>query len=108
MDVRHYLTPEWRDPFEDWLAGLRDRRAVSAVLLRIGRLERGLFGNCKAVGGGVSELKIDAGPGYRVYFGRIGDRIVVLLCGGDKGRQDDDIARAKDYWTAYRKGDGTH
>ena len=60
------------------------------------------------MGGGVSELRIDVGPGYRVYFGRIGDRIVLLLCGGDKRRQDDDIARAKGYWTAYRQGDGTH
>lgn len=108
IEVRHYLTPDGRDPFADWLRRLRDRRAAAAIMLRVGRLERGLFGDCKPVGGGVSELRIDVGAGYRVYFGRIGDRIVVLLCGGDKGRQDDDIARAKGNWTAYRRSDGTH
>ena len=86
---------------------MRDKRARAAVLLRIGRMERGLFGDARSVGGGVSELRSDVGPGYRVYFGRIGDRIVLLLCGGDKRRQDDDIARAKRYWASYSEGTGT-
>ncbi len=107
IEVRHYLTPDGRDPFAQWLGRLRDRRAVAAILLRIGRMERGLIGDCKAVGGGVSELRIDVGAGYRMHFGRIGDRIVVLLCGGDKRRQDDDITRAKRYWANYAQGTGT-
>ncbi|HQU49751.1 MAG TPA: type II toxin-antitoxin system RelE/ParE family toxin [Casimicrobiaceae bacterium] len=107
IEVRHYLTPEGRDPFAEWVERLRDKRARAAVLLRIGRMERGLFGDARSVGGGVSELRIDVGPGYRVYFGRIGDRIVLLLCGGDKRRQDDDIARAKRYWASYSEGTGT-
>lgn len=107
IEVRHYLTPDGRDPFAAWLKRLRDRRAAAAILLRIGRLERGLYGDAKSVGDGVSELRIDVGPGYRIYFGRIEDRIVLLLCGGDKRKQDDDIARAKRYWTHYRQGTGT-
>ncbi len=108
VEVRHYLTPEGRDPFAEWIERLRDKRAAAAILLRIGRVERGLFGDARPVGDGVSELRIDIGPGYRVYFGRIGERIVLLLCGGDKRRQDDDIARAKRYWADYSKGSGTH
>lgn len=107
IEVRHYLTPGGRDPFGDWLDRLRDRRAAAAILLRVGRLQRGLFGDCRSLGDGVSELRIDVGPGYRVYFGRIGDRVVLLLCGGDKGRQDDDIARARQYWADYSRGNGT-
>jgi putative addiction module killer protein len=107
LEVRHYLTPEGRDPFGDWLARLRDRRALAAILLRIGRLERGLFGDAKPVGDGVSELRIDVGAGYRVYYGRVGHRIVLLLCGGDKGSQHGDITRAKRYWAHYSQGIGS-
>lgn len=83
------------ETFRDWLADLRDRKAAARVTARIGRLSMGNPGDVKAVGGGVSELRIDYGPGYRLYFRRVGQEIVLLLCGGDKSTQDRDIKRAK-------------
>jgi putative addiction module killer protein len=81
--------------FRDWLAALRDATAAKAIKRRIVRVQAGLFGDAKSVGGGVHELRVDHGPGYRVYFARRGALVVLLLCGGDKGSQDRDIARAK-------------
>ncbi len=81
--------------FETWLRGLRDRRAVAVIARRIDRLGQGYAGDVKSVGEGVSELRVDFGPGYRVYFVRRGDVLIVLLCGGDKGSQARDIAAAK-------------
>ena len=81
--------------FEAWMDGLRDIRAVARIEVRLRRLSLGHFGDVKSLGDGVSEMRIDYGPGYRLYFTRRGDRIVVLLCGGIKKRQSDDIARAK-------------
>lgn len=82
------------DVFADWFAGLRDRVARARITVRIRRLSLGNPGDVKPVGSGVSEMRIDYGPGYRVYFVRRGDTVVVLLCGGDKRNQDRDIARA--------------
>jgi putative addiction module killer protein len=82
------------DVFADWFAGLRDREARARITVRIRRLSLGNPGDVKPVGSGVSEMRIDYGPGYRVYFVRRGDTIVVLLCGGDKRNQDRDIVRA--------------
>ncbi|MFA5988340.1 MAG: type II toxin-antitoxin system RelE/ParE family toxin [Sphingomonas sp.] len=82
--------------FADWLDGLRDAVAVKRIKQRLARVQIGLFGDAKSVGEGVSELRVDHGPGYRVYFARRGDVVVILLCGGDKGSQKRDIARAKD------------
>jgi len=82
------------DVFTDWFAALRDREARARVTVRIRRLSLGNPGDVKPVGGGVSEMRIDYGPGYRVYFVRRGDVIAILLCGGDKRTQDRDIARA--------------
>lgn len=82
------------DVFADWFAGLRDREARARITTRIRRLSLGNPGDVKPVGGGVSEMRIDYGPGYRVYFVRRGEAIVVLLCGGDKRHQDRDIAHA--------------
>ena len=112
FEIRHYVAANGRDLFGDWLDALADRRASAVVLLRVARLQRGLFGDCKPVGAGVWELRIDFGPGYRVYFARAGVNIVLLLCGGDKRRQDEDIARAKACWSSYARGPaklrGTH
>src|ERR1700720_3024880 len=82
------------DVFTDWFAGLWDREARARIAVRIRRLSLGNPGDVKPVGGGVSEMRIDYGPGYRVYFLRRGDVLVVLLCGGDKHSQHRDIARA--------------
>lgn len=81
--------------FEGWLDGLKDLRAIARIEVRLRRLSLGHLGDVKSLGDGVSELRIDYGPGYRLYFTRRGERIVILLCGGDKKRQGDDIARAK-------------
>ncbi|WP_026175905.1 type II toxin-antitoxin system RelE/ParE family toxin [Methylobacterium sp. 88A] len=89
MDMRR------TDVFDGWLRGLRDTRVTARIALRLDRLAHGNPGDVRPVGEGVSELRIDYGPGYRIYFVRRGEALVILLCGGDKGSQDRDIARAK-------------
>ncbi len=81
--------------FRKWLDDLSDRRAAERVAQRIVRLQSGLTGDVKPVGGGISELRIDHGPGYRVYFVQRGQVLIILLCGGDKRSQSRDIARAR-------------
>jgi len=81
--------------FLNWIASLRDSRAIARIAVRIDRLSLGNPGDVRPVGDGVSEMRIDYGPGYRVYFVRRGAEIVVLLCGGDKSSQSADIAHAK-------------
>jgi putative addiction module killer protein len=83
------------DDFRDWLHRLRDRRANARIASRIRRMEMGNPGDSRSLGGGLMELKIDYGPGYRVYFTYRGTSIVLLLCGGDKQTQQRDIARAR-------------
>ena len=89
------------NPFSEWLASLRDARAVGVVRSRLNRIRLGNFGDCKSVGGGVEELRIDFGPGYRVYYGREGSLLVVLLCGGSKKSQARDIVTAQRQWKEY-------
>ena len=88
-------------PFLEWLRSLKDGRAVGIVRARLNRIRLGNFGDCKSVGGGVHELRIDFGPGYRVYYGRDGSLVVVLPCGGNKGTQARDIVTAQAYWREY-------
>lgn len=83
------------ETFDKWLAGLRDRKAAAIVTARIIRVANGLLGDVKSAGGQVSELRIDFGPGYRVYFTRRGNELVILLCGGNKTTQDQDIKLAQ-------------
>ena len=90
-----------RCPFWEWISSLKDGRAVGIVRARLNRIRLGNFGDCKAVGEGVEELRIDFGPGYRVYFGRQSALVVILLCGGSKKTQAKDIANAKKYWKEY-------
>jgi len=84
------------EAYRDWFGGLRDRRAKARIDIRVKRLAMGNPGDARPVGGGVSELRIDYGPGYRVYFKDTGTEIIVLLCGGDKRTQPGDIGRAKE------------
>lgn len=102
-DIRDYLTPAGRDPFRDWLADLADRMARARILARVGRMAGGNFGDCKPLAGGVWELRIDHGPGYRVYYAKAGARIVLLLVGGDKRRQQQDIETALAYWQDWQE-----
>jgi putative addiction module killer protein len=87
----------------EWLAALRDIRARARVAALIDRLRVGNFGDCKGLGGGVLELRIDYGPGYRVYFGMVGVQVVLLLCGGDKRSQNADIDRAVEYLADFQR-----
>lgn len=89
------------EPFTLWLYGLKDPLGRKRILIRLTRLEQGNYGDCKSVGEGVSELRLFFGYGYRVYFGEDAENIVVLLCGGDKGSQKQDIKLAKTYWQEY-------
>ena len=82
------------DVFQIWMAELRDRQARNRIAARITRMVQGNFGDWKAIQGGVSEMRIDHGPGYRVYFTRRGTKLILLLCGGDKRTQAADIKRA--------------
>jgi putative addiction module killer protein len=84
------------EEFSRWLHRLKDDAAVARIVVRIRRAELGNLGDCRSVGGGVMEMRVDHGPGYRVYFVRQGDTIVILLCGGDKHTQHRDIERAKE------------
>lgn len=83
------------DEYRRWFAALRDERARARINLRIYRVSLGNMGDVKPIGGGLSELRIDHGPGYRVYLMQRGRAFVLLLCGGDKGSQERDIRRAK-------------
>ena len=100
-ELREYLTETGRNPFREWLHSLRDHQARARIRVRLNRLRLGNLGDCKAVGEGVMELRMDFGPGYRVYFGQDGDILVILLCGGDKRTQSRDIVTAKQYWRSY-------
>ncbi|HEY9780900.1 MAG TPA: type II toxin-antitoxin system RelE/ParE family toxin, partial [Leptolyngbyaceae cyanobacterium] len=80
---------------------LRDIKARAKIRARLDRVEAGNLGDYRAVGKGVCELRIDYGPGYRVYFGQVGTTIILLLCGGDKSTQSEDIRQAIEYWTNY-------
>lgn len=97
-ELRIYVGPNGRVPFEDWLRSVRDKRTKAHILSRIDRLRMGNFGDCEALGEGVYELRLHFGPGFRVYFGLQGTRLVLLLCGGSKNSQQADITRAKQYW----------
>lgn len=101
IELQEYLTDSGQNPFRDWLEGLKDRQARAKIRVRLNRIRLGNFGDCKSVGHGVSELRIPHGPGYRVYFGRKGETIVILLSGGDKKTQSRDIELAQRHWDDY-------
>jgi putative addiction module killer protein len=103
MDIRHYATSSGRDLFQDWLNKLADLKARAAVLRRVDRLAHGNFGDCKFCRDGVWELRVDIGPGYRVYYSQVGRVVVLLLCGGSKRTQAKDIEEAVNYLADYRR-----
>ena len=102
MELRRYLTGLGKDVFGEWLAGLRDSTKAK-IMARIDRLSAGNFGDCKALRGGLFELRIDWGPGYRIYYAMVGRACVLLLCGGDKRKQSSDVKRALEYLKDYRE-----
>jgi len=91
-----------KEPARDWLKGLRDRMGQARIYTRIERAESGNFGDHKAVGDGVMELRIDVGPGYRVYYALDGADIILLLAAGDKSTHDKNITTAKKYWNSHK------
>ncbi len=105
LDIKIFVTGRGKAPFQDWLRSLKDLKARAKVRQRIDRLTLGNAGDCESVGGGVYEIRIHFGPGYRVYFGRDGKSIILLLCGGSKKSQQKDIDKAKSYWQEYQQED---
>jgi putative addiction module killer protein len=102
VEVRHYINRSGKDVFDDWLSELADVRAQAKIAVRINRLAAGNFGDCKSLGQSLYELRIDWGPGYRVYYAMVGQSRVLLLCGGDKRTQTADIAKAHAYLSDYK------
>lgn len=100
-----YADAKGREPFTDWLNGLKDAQGRRRILTRLRRIEQGNYGDYKQLQEGVFELRLFFGPGYRVYFGEDGDKLVVLLCGGDKSTQNQDIDTAFTYWREYQGHD---
>lgn len=103
MEIRRYVTESGIDVFGEWLASLTDKRAAARIAARINRLAADNFGDCRALREGVWELRVDTGPGYRVYYAKVGRTCVLLLCGGDKRQQTADIKRAIEYWQDYQR-----
>jgi putative addiction module killer protein len=101
IEIREYVDRLGHNPFTRWFDKLNDE-AQARIVVSLDRLERGNFSTVKAVGEGLAELRLDFGPGYRVYFGKDGDRLIILLGGGTKKRQQTDIAAAKDLWKEYK------
>ena len=106
IEVRHYVSCAGKDVFDDWLSQLVDTRAQAKIATRINRLAVGNFGDCKHLRQGLWELRIDWGPGYRVYYALIGRVCVLLLCGGDKRKQSSDIDRALRFLRDYKERTG--
>jgi putative addiction module killer protein len=106
IEVRRYVAKTGKDVFGEWLAGLKDNRTRAKILVRIDRLSAGNFGGSKSLRGGLFELRIDRGPGYRVYYALDGETCVLLFCGGDKRKQSSDIKRAAEYLKDYRERTG--
>jgi len=103
LDIRYYVATSGAEPFAEWFAEL-DVAAGAKIARGLARMEQGNLSNVKGVGEGVLECRIDFGPGYRIYFGRDGETIIVLLTGGTKKRQQRDIDAAHAYWQDYKRG----
>jgi putative addiction module killer protein len=102
VQILEYLDVAGDSPYRDWFDSL-DAQAAAKVTVALTRIELGNLSNVKGVGAGVQEYRIDFGPGYRIYFGRDGDRLVILLAGGTKSGQQNDIATAQKRWADYKK-----
>lgn len=104
--ILHYLDVSGKDHFQDWLDALRDRQATVAIIRRVARLAFGLAGDRQSVRGGIQELRIDVGPGYRVYFAFVGKAFILLTCGGTKRTQERDIAAAIEMLRDWKNRNG--
>ncbi len=102
-EIRIYATGQGENPFSNWLNTLPDRKARAKIRARLDRVSTGNLGDYKSLGAGVFELRIDYGPGYRVYFAQVGFLVILLLCGGDKSSQDRDVQKAKSFWLDFKQ-----
>jgi putative addiction module killer protein len=105
-DIVHYLDVNGKDHYQEWLDALRDRQAKITIIRRVARLEAGLLGDRKSVRGGIQELRIDAGSGYRIYYAFVGKAVVLLACGGSKHSQDHDISSAIEMLRDWKRRNG--
>ena len=103
QEVIIYTTQDKSRPFTDWLESCKDKNARRIIWLRIAQLRKGNFANCESLKGGLFEMKIDSGPGYRIYFAKVNNETVLLLWGGTKRKQNRDIEKARDYLKAYQE-----
>ncbi|MDT4291778.1 type II toxin-antitoxin system RelE/ParE family toxin [Methylomonas sp. MO1] len=101
--IEDYQAADGRLPFKDWLSALADRQAKARVLTRVQRMAAGNLGDCKPIQDGLWELRIDYGPGYRVYYAQAGAKLLLLLIGGDKRKQQGDIDKAVAYWKDWKQ-----
>lgn len=102
-EIEIYRTPGGKAPFENWFYSLKDKSARRKIRVRLDRAEEGNLGEYNFVGQGIYELKINYGPGYRIYFGQEGTKLIILLCGGDKHTQRRDILKAQECWEDYSR-----
>ena len=102
-ELRRYVTPSGKIPFKEWIDNLKDTLGRVRIIKRLDKLEAGHYGDCAPVGDGVQELRLFFGPGYRIYFADYDDFLVILLCGGDKSTQSEDIKKAKMYWKELKE-----
>jgi putative addiction module killer protein len=103
IELFRYQREDGREPFTDWLDGMRDNVAQARIRIRLRQIQAGNFGDCDPVGEGVLELRVHVGAGYRAYLGRHGKSVVILLCGGDKRSQAADIKEAKTLWAEWKR-----
>jgi putative addiction module killer protein len=102
-EVEVYTTLSGESPFQEWVDNLRDSKGAAKIAARIDRIPGGNWGDFKFIAEGVFEFRIQSGPGYRIYFAKHQNRVILLLCGGDKSSQQRDIAQAIGYWKEYRR-----
>ena len=105
--ILHYQDESGHDLYQDWLRCLRDQVAKVAIIRRVARVEVGNFGDHKFLQSGVSELRVDVGAGYRIYYGQVGDKVILLTNGGDKSTQAADIAKAIKLLNDWKKRNET-
>ena len=103
MVVKIYRNGRGNEPFTEWLESIRDRGTQARIRNRLRRIELGNPGDHRSIGEGVFELRLHFGPGYRIYYGRVGDEVILLLAGGTKSDQQRDVQRAKRYWYEYKR-----
>lgn len=103
IELFRYQREGGREPFTEWLDSLRDKVSQARIRIRLRQVQAGNFGDSGSVGEGVIELRVHIGAGYRVYCGRHGKAVVLLLCGGDKGSQVADIKRARELWAEWKR-----